>query len=870
MMDCKHMLPCFLLLMCICPLTLSEIYNLISSNDFDAIKASKEVVAISFIRSKPYDAQFQNHFRSSGEHLQDFGVLLGTVDCLVDPVTEYCTKPEAAENVLVFRHGTFILTLAYDTLYGVDAIVSNILHLVLIFDVPITSERSEFQDLLESQKGRRDVILGFVPAIGITADRAFTEVAFAYRHKFKFIVTTRKDLIADFDGRIPSLSRAPVSAVFVLQCSVAAPREPCAQARYHGPISTEGLVMLMKTLALPSVVDMTGNEEGDPFQEEGIAALYAVTDPANHKQALSIVMETATSFRGSLGLVVINRIDVNLPCRESSNYFFVFLSVYRDDVTYDILLMADTKCIPACFVLQGIKEHVIDEHIRDASELKNFVETNIHLAFSYHDNQAQAQEEGDNAYGGYDDEDQPPIQEQQDDHVQAATVHLRLALQPPESPIPSLTDVTFPSFTGKSQLTSVLFTMKWNPRSLAFLQSFESASQSIISMFPEESLDTPLARVECSSWPDVCDKSNVTVYPTVKMYKERSDIATYGGILDEGNFLKSYILHKLPNPVELQGAKDVDAFTMGVLPDPWVKDHLPGVVVAIIPDDHSRELSVYRQVAQELAGDFLLGLCTSKCAPEMLKIGGMDKPTPPSVIVEKWNDPNNPRASFEEEYTPEKLAAFIRRASMPILPELTAASMPTYMAEGKPFAILFNAGDDVSREAVQSLLKLAQGETRQHYVLCQMDSSNEGALGSKTLVSYGLLPTPDQAMVVILDREAGEVCSFPQGSYPRESSIKAWLLASLQGNRECSEYRALINREWMPLVPPYDYLKLMEEEEQVVRHGRRGLRQEEGPTPLAREDADDREESGIGDGPEDTMADVPPSKRDISHQHEEL
>lgn len=104
----------------------------------------------------------------------------------------------------------------------------------------------------------------------------------------------------------------------------------------------------------------------------------------------------------------------------------------------------------------------------------------------------------------------------------------------------SLSNVRY-DISMQSYKSSVL-SVSGNPRSLAFLDSFDSAAESILAFFSSESQEPPLARVECSSWPDVCDKNNVTVYPTVKMYRGQSDIATYGGILDKNNVLKSYLL----------------------------------------------------------------------------------------------------------------------------------------------------------------------------------------------------------------------------------------------------------------------------------------------------------------------------------------
>ena len=79
-----------------------------------------------------------------------------------------------------------------------------------------------------------------------------------------------------------------------------------------------------------------------------------------------------------------------------------------------------------------------------------------------------------------------------------------------------------------------------DPRSLAFLQPYLKAAKQIMEAFSWE--HSPLARVECSDWPDICDEYNVTRYPTVKIFQRSRFLKDYKGALDTDSIVKAYKL----------------------------------------------------------------------------------------------------------------------------------------------------------------------------------------------------------------------------------------------------------------------------------------------------------------------------------------
>ena len=90
---------------------------------------------------------------------------------------------------------------------------------------------------------------------------------------------------------------------------------------------------------------------------------------------------------------------------------------------------------------------------------------------------------------------------------------------------------------------------------------------------------------------------------------------------------------------------------------------------------------------------------------------------------------------------------------------------------------------------------------------------------------------------------------------------------------------ALIDHEWKPLVPPYDYLKFMADEEHSVGHGRRWLRShhdddlalsDERGGRVSREERYQGQDGGRMPGDKEPVSRGPMDAEGHSHQHVEL
>ncbi|RMX56502.1 hypothetical protein pdam_00023158 [Pocillopora damicornis] len=114
-----------------------------------------------------------------------------------------------------------------------------------------------------------------------------------------------------------------------------------------------------------------------------------------------------------------------------------------------------------------------------------------------------------------------PEEETEDDEVSEAVLKAKPTVVP-ETLVPALTDKTFDTVKKENDLLVVDFFQPWDARNLDV-----------------GNFAIKLARVNCFDWTDVCQSNNITIYPTIKMYRKDSDEITYRGPLDSDHLAKA-------------------------------------------------------------------------------------------------------------------------------------------------------------------------------------------------------------------------------------------------------------------------------------------------------------------------------------------
>ncbi|XP_038072854.1 thioredoxin domain-containing protein 16-like [Patiria miniata] len=756
-----------------------DYYNVLPSKDFESFKSSALPCAVHFITKSPEKLkkdwqmkEFITNFMDAGRYLVDFEVNFATIDCSSDPVEDYCSRDNHKNSLFVFRYGHILTELPMDALYNVDAIVSNMLHLVLLREVPLIQEPMDLAAMQQRLKGHKDILFAKLLAVGTSEHRAFMEGAFAYSHLYQFVMTTNigDNMLGSGSEEEWAESR---NRVWLFNCKPAKTADLCQRSFYRGKMNVPAFALYLKTLDVLPYIEYKASGATIFYQRLGIPTAYVYSNTAEYGHDKEMVHQLAQKYRGNLGFVLVN-----------------------SDKTPESVVAESERCQPPCLMLQRAPQEELYVMSADLTEdnVSAFIEDNMYVR----EDPSENQEDGD--------DERVPVQEVQDDEVQYA-VYSDTRLLAMEH-VSKLTDKTFPEFVASAGLVVVLFTVRWDPRCKAFLESYSDAATTIqqndLPADIQATATGPFAQVECYNWPDVCQLNNVTIYPTIKLYREGKWLTDYKGSLSDQGILKSYRLYSTANPLVLETCSDCQAFSKGELPH-WAASTLNAVVTGYFPDANTGERSAYEQAAKMLQGQHLMAVCPKDCAEHNSDVDA----SKPTVTAFKWGDHHQPSVKYSGDYTASDLIQFVQAATLPLVPELTPSTLPLHFAKGKPFLILFKDTDKQSREAEASLASLAREKTFESELsILWIDVSQPSCIGSEILKDYGIKRQPLHPCVVFVDHATSRVCNYPADYSLKTSAMTDWVVIVLKGETSCSGLR---EGKFEPQVSPYDYLAFIEE-----------------------------------------------------------
>lgn len=407
----------------------------------------------------------------------------------------------------------------------------------------------------------------------------------------------------------------------------------------------------------------------------------------------------------------------------------------------------------------------------------------------------------------YDSETLPDV-ETEDDEVAASVLKVKPVVVP-EGLVPTLTDKTFDVIKNENDLLVVNFFQPWDARCKSFMQPFVDAADHLSNLDVGD-FAIKLARVNCFDWTDVCQKNNITVYPTIKMFRKGSDEIIYNGPLDSDHLSKAVLLLQHSVPLALNSKDEVDKFFDGNLPK-LAKTATDIAVVGLFLDKNNKEFKAFESAAQSLRSRFLLGFVTGDAAKPLSSEYGLSVP---SVFVFKRNDPYQPINVFDGQLTIQSIVDFVLRSNLPSFGELTPFNLPMYLTHKKPLLIVFRADSEES-VITPVMTKLARDRTFSSVFLCWMPVYSNNDVNAEILKSYTGSGDSLPALVLV-NHNKGAVYHFKEEV--TKPAVKAWVERILSGKEEHTGLFA--EGEWKPRLEGYDFLRMIDEEEEQKERDR--------------------------------------------------
>ncbi|KAK6481504.1 thioredoxin domain-containing protein 16-like [Huso huso] len=760
----RQAMPSFLLLLCVTGLrgtteTGSELTELTSKGFFKVLDSGKASFIYFGNAVNPSITLFLEQLEKSVEVLEDYGILVAKVDCAKEKVPTYCTIEKVLKKVYLFRGGVMLRSFVTDTVFDENAIVAHVLFALLFNEVKYVQTPAELQNIEKAVKGRADVVLAHVQALGTAEHRAVMEAAFVYGAEYQFVLTMGGTVLQHMGVEEPGKLSA---GLWFLHCKLVSRRwEPCHHSALKKPLSTVQIYTFLKLMDAPLLTEVSA----DPADVKTVhnhlqsPVLFLFTQ----RETLALDRSTAESvawrLRGEAGVVLVHRDHpgVNVPAGHNVAYR---LPAEGSRVKY--LTLQDIEGVMRLFT----------EGDRVGLELE--------------EEEEEEEEEHWSVLDILDDEVSESVYRDRSVNLES---HL----------VPALTSQTFSTAVAAAGHTVVLFYNSWDAVSMAFMQSYLEVASML-----KDVADVSLALVNCDDWTEVCTNQNASQIPTVMLFNPGERPRRYNGMLGTESLHSFIRLSRMPAPLRLSSEDEAESFLRGDL-SRSLSPHTPALVLGLFNSRLEPGCMAFQEACLSLRGELVTGIFAE---PQASQWSQQYTASLPALILSRTADSHIHTLPLLNSST-EEVISIVKRAALHPLPELTVLNLPSYLELGRPLLILFVDRDDSeSVHARQELSTLQDRGQLDHYLPCWIHLARTPA-GRAVLESLlGSVPHLPALVLSQLGSE-GEVFLFQALRPLLAETVQRWL--SRVQSKEEEPSGVLSDEQWGPPVPLFDFLAVMDE-----------------------------------------------------------
>ncbi|XP_075048987.1 thioredoxin domain-containing protein 16 isoform X2 [Mixophyes fleayi] len=687
---------------------------------------------------------FLEELQKSSGALEDYGIYVAKVNCIKEDMLKFC----AEESAYLFRGNKLLREFPTDTLFDVNAIVANVLFVLLYNDVKYVTSILELQKLEDAMKGKKDVVFIYVQAIGTPEHRSVMEAAFVHGSTYQFVLTTETNLLKNISAEDHSL--VPGKLVFSHCKSLTSVTQTCRRTALQPPLTTLNIHRFLKLMGAPLVVEASGDP--DKFTsvhlQFGLPVVFILSQRETYEADMETAEEVAWQLLGRAGVATLLRdtCGVQIP------------------LTSNVAIKRSEENTPVKYMTLEETQQILD--LIDVTK----------------DKSDKPEEKGGD----------PEVQD--DEVAEAVYRHRKRSVD--LQLIPQLTDDTFKMVLSSPRHTAVLFYMSWDHVSVTVLRSFVEMAERY-----KEILDVSLGRVNCADWTYVCTKENITIFPTVKLYQAELEPIVYTGMMGAEELAKFLMLIKLECPLQLLTVEDSEDYISGKMHKDLVAYHNLSILGIFTPT--LKEADEFISAGKNLRGFAVVGIYIGEKTSVLAEKYGT---LPPAVLFSR-HDIQKVRAVSLQNAPAGEILPLLRREILGEFPEVTVDSLPSLLKRQEPLLILFSdARPNPSDE--KHILSLERGKYLEQYLTCWLNLKNTPA-GNLVLKKYfGIFPNLPVLVLITFD-SLGQVFAFPTDQQITEVNILYWL-EMIKAGEETPVY-SLSKEDWTAPLPHYDFLAMMDE-----------------------------------------------------------
>ncbi|XP_044132429.1 thioredoxin domain-containing protein 16-like isoform X1 [Bufo gargarizans] len=696
---------------------------------------------------RPGNVIFLEELQKSSSVLQDYGISVAKVRCVEEAALRFCAEDKA----YLFRGSKLLREFPVDTLFDVNAIVANVLFVLLYNKVKYITSTLELQKLEDATKGKKNIVFTYVRAIGTPEHRYVMEAAFAHGSTHQFVVTTESNVLKSMSPEDPSLISARL--VFIHCKSVTRADQKCQRTLSDQPLTTIHIHRFLKLMGLPLVVEVS--DDPDKFSsvhlQLGLPVIFILSQQETYEVDMETAKDVAWQLLGKAGVGVVQRekSGINIP------------------VAYNVAVKRPDENSPVKYLKLKETQQILDL---------------IHVS------KEEQPEKPEESHGD------PGVQ---DDEVARDVYRNRRPVLPLRL-VPSLTDDTFKTVFSSARPTAVLFYMIWEHISITLLQFFQEVAEKYKGI-----LEVSLAAVNCADWTVVCTEEKIRQFPSVRIYQAGQEPVLYQGMMGTDELARFLILFHLECPRQLHTVEEAEGFISGAMHTSLLPYHNTSILGLFTLDMKEGVAEDFIRAARHLRGSAVVGIYIGESASVLAQQYG----TPPPAILFSRSSGQKVHAVSIHNAPADEILPLLKWEILGEFPEVTVESLPALMKRQKPLLILFS--DGVPNPLTEKhILSLVRGKYLEQYVTCWLNVKNTPA-GLPVLKTYFSVIPPLPQLVLISFDSQGQVFALPVDQQISEVSILYWL-EMVKAGEEVPVY-FLSKDDWGPPLPHYDFLAMMDE-----------------------------------------------------------
>ncbi|XP_072485806.1 thioredoxin domain-containing protein 16 isoform X2 [Notamacropus eugenii] len=699
---------------------------------------------------------FLEELKKAAGPLHNYGISVTKVNCAKEEASKYCGKENDLTKAYLFRGNILLREFPTDTLFDVNAIIANVLFALLFNEIKYVTSLEDFENIENAMKGKTNIALIYVRAIGTPEHRSVMETAFVYGTAYQFVLTTETALL---EGIGTETSDIISGRLFFFHCKLVLDlAQKCQKTVLEQPLTILNIHRFLKLMDAPLLTEVTEDPEkvSTLHLQLGLPLIFILSQQTTYEADKKTAEIVAWRLLGKAGVALLlkNSRDLNIPAHAN-----VIFKRAEEGVPLDFLVL------------------------HDANSIISLVENNIPIQ-----NNEPVKE--------YEEDDMETLNLGiQDDQV-VETVYRDRKRNLPLEVIIDLTEETFNSIIMNTSSSIILFYANWEAVSLAFLQTYIDVAIKLKGMY-----NMLFTRVNCGDWSNVCTKQNVTEYPVIKIFKEGEKPVIYTGMLETEYLLKFIILNRISCPVKIVTIEEAEEFLNGELYKE-LTSYSSVSVLGIFSPSMTKEKENFIEAGDHLKGYVITGFYSEEDALILAKKYAV---TLPALLLARHKEGKIDSILLPNSNA-NNIVQIIKSALLEIFPEITVENLPIYLRLKKPLLILFRDGN-LSHKDKLEMLPLVKQKHLETLIPCWLNLKTT-PVGRGILKAY-FKHLPPLPLLILVDLHLrGQVSAFPLDQTINEKNILLWL-QRLEAGLD-SPITTLSDEDWKPPLPAYNFLSRMD------------------------------------------------------------